>query len=86
MKKSKPSSTSRRSASEERLGQGLCPWTPLGGDPPDPRDLAGKEGASPAEPSHPTVMPPPCLPNNGSPGGLPLAGVQGAEPPGLASP
>ena len=22
--------------------------------------------------------------NNGSPGGLPLAGVQGAEPPGLA--
>jgi hypothetical protein len=25
-----------------RLGQGLCPWTPLGGDPPDPHDLEGK--------------------------------------------
>ena len=27
----------------ERLGQGLCPWTPLGGDPPDPRDLKASE-------------------------------------------
>jgi hypothetical protein len=70
-------------------GQGLCPpsskgGTPLRGDPPDPRDLEGKEGASRVEPKHPTFMPPPCLPNNGSPGGLPLVGVQGAKPLGLA--
>jgi hypothetical protein len=73
-------------------GQGLCPWTPLGSKrirllPPDPRDLRrqGKEGAC-SDALRPDGYAPslPCLLKIAGLEGHPPAGVQGAEPHGLA--
>jgi hypothetical protein len=65
-----------------RKGQGLCPWTPLGPEAPDPHFFEGKaEGGMHVALSETSVcLPPPCLQESPVQGGSPWWGTGGKAP------
>jgi uracil-DNA glycosylase family 4 len=69
--------------SKSKEGPGRGPWTPLGAEPPGPRDFkAGKEGGMHRYSSNPTVLPPSLSALKiAGPGGLPPGGGPGGRAP-----